>query len=497
MLSRLNIYDAAGFRPSREAAFFFRLQRLIGHRRRRPYIVRITAVCVAVALYPLTSCSTESVKPPFEPTQSHSAYRDAIQQLDLGSTALGSGWIDAEARGMRNPIPVTLPIEVLNFFDPSVPEAIVYRFSAAPGRRISIEIESVLEVLFVDLFRVAATETSDPIHVASRDPLSGEIEFVPRRAGEYLLRLQPELLRGGRITVRMIARSALSFPVEGAGAGRIGSFFGDPRDGGSRRHEGLDIFSARGTLALAASDSFVSRVSVRERGGNVVFLYDEKLDLRIYYAHLDTQLVRQGQLLKAGDVVGTVGNTGNAITTPPHLHLGLYRGGWGGAVDPWNYFVDPPTIEPDPLVHSDMIGQWYRVVESIDAPAGLVRELTTEEIKNRNTDGEIESLSPVASTQIIGGSAVIVTGGSGKFLRIKTPNGRSGYVVIEDLGSDTNAHVLSEPGFAYSILDGSLISELQSGTRVSVIGNAINRQVVRLDSGLICTLDLGERALLL
>jgi murein DD-endopeptidase MepM/ murein hydrolase activator NlpD len=56
--------------------------------------------------------------------------------------------------------------------------------------------------------------------------------------------------------------------------------------------------------------------------------------MRLYYAHLDTQLVVPGQFVRAGEPIGTVGNTGNAITTPPHLHFGVYWRQRGGARDP-------------------------------------------------------------------------------------------------------------------------------------------------------------------
>ncbi len=52
----------------------------------------------------------------------------------------------------------------------------------------------------------------------------------------------------------------------------------------------------------------------------------------LYYAHLDSQIVSSGQQVKAGDVLGLMGNTGNARTTIPHLHFGIYTN--SGAVDP-------------------------------------------------------------------------------------------------------------------------------------------------------------------
>jgi murein DD-endopeptidase MepM/ murein hydrolase activator NlpD len=58
-----------------------------------------------------------------------------------------------------------------------------------------------------------------------------------------------------------------------------------------------------------------------------------------YYAHLDRQAVTPGQRVNAGDLVGWVGNTGNARTTPPHLHFGVYLAA-AGAVDPLPFICD-------------------------------------------------------------------------------------------------------------------------------------------------------------
>jgi hypothetical protein len=76
----------------------------------------------------------------------------------------------------------------------------------------------------------------------------------------------------------------------------------------------------------------------------VVFLADPERGHSLYYAHLDRQTVAAGQRVRAGDTVGFVGNTGNARTTAPHLHFGVYRAG-EGAVDPFPY-VD--TRRPPP-----------------------------------------------------------------------------------------------------------------------------------------------------
>ena len=62
----------------------------------------------------------------------------------------------------------------------------------------------------------------------------------------------------------------------------------------------------------------------------------------IYYAHLDSQAVSIGQTVKKGDIVGFMGNTGNAKTTPSHLHFGIYTG--SGAIDPILYILKRDTI---------------------------------------------------------------------------------------------------------------------------------------------------------
>ena len=99
-----------------------------------------------------------------------------------------------------------------------------------------------------------------------------------------------------------------------------------------------DLFAPRGTPVLAASAGRVRGVRETSRGGKVVWIRDPVREASLYYAHLDSQHVNDGQMVKRGDTVGFVGNTGNARGTPPHLHFGLYR---RGPVDPYP-FLDPP-----------------------------------------------------------------------------------------------------------------------------------------------------------
>ena len=127
---------------------------------------------------------------------------------------------------------------------------------------------------------------------------------------------------------------SLAYPVSGSSS-NVGSFWGDERDGGIRKHEGIDIFAKKGTPVLAVCDGIVTRTGTNRLGGKVVWLQAYTHPWSAYYAHLDKQTVSPGQLVKKGQVLGTVGNTGNAKTTPPHLHFGIYK--WIGVTNPLPY----------------------------------------------------------------------------------------------------------------------------------------------------------------
>jgi peptidoglycan LD-endopeptidase LytH len=131
----------------------------------------------------------------------------------------------------------------------------------------------------------------------------------------------------------------LLVPVVGVKRPALHTSFGEPRSGG-RKHAGMDIFAHRGTPVVAAAEGVVVRIGTTDRlGGNTVWVAGKPSTL-YYYAHLDhfQTGLRVGDHVEAGDVVGYVGNTGNARTTPPHLHFGMYplvRAFW--PVDPAPY----------------------------------------------------------------------------------------------------------------------------------------------------------------
>ena len=134
--------------------------------------------------------------------------------------------------------------------------------------------------------------------------------------------------------------SALVFPVAGKSS-KVGGYWGEYRNG-NRKHKGIDIFARKGTPVVAVSDGVVTSVSNGGKGGKCVWIKSASHPWTAYYAHLDKQKVYSGQSVKKGQVIGTVGNTGNARYTPSHLHFGIYTG--QGAVNPLPYVKKSPKI---------------------------------------------------------------------------------------------------------------------------------------------------------
>ncbi|HEV2612282.1 MAG TPA: M23 family metallopeptidase [Noviherbaspirillum sp.] len=109
---------------------------------------------------------------------------------------------------------------------------------------------------------------------------------------------------------------------------------------GGRRHEGIDIFARRGTPVQATTEGILVRRGRNKLGGNVVWVLGPA-GQRHYYAHLDSFApLSEGQRIQPGTVLGYVGNTGNAINTPPHLHYGIYTR--NGAINPFALLAPVP-----------------------------------------------------------------------------------------------------------------------------------------------------------
>ncbi|HEV7331200.1 MAG TPA: M23 family metallopeptidase [Flavisolibacter sp.] len=137
------------------------------------------------------------------------------------------------------------------------------------------------------------------------------------------------------------AKKLLAFPVAGKKS-NIGSFWGASRDGGRRKHKGIDIFASKGTPVVAITDGVIVERGNTPIGGKVLWLKSSTHGWTAYYAHLDKQSVKEGQYVRKGQVIGTVGKTGNARYTPAHLHFGIYRE--RGPINPLPYVKNAPKV---------------------------------------------------------------------------------------------------------------------------------------------------------
>jgi murein DD-endopeptidase MepM/ murein hydrolase activator NlpD len=143
--------------------------------------------------------------------------------------------------------------------------------------------------------------------------------------------IKPQLTAGGYV-----------FPVYGPSS--FSDDFGAPR-ADTTWHHGNDIFAPRGAPILAVSDGTLFLVGWNTIGGNRFWLRDMQGN-EFYYAHLSafSPLARDGAHVHAGDVIGFVGNTGDAEGTPTHLHfevhpVDLLWKGYDGVVDPYPYLL--------------------------------------------------------------------------------------------------------------------------------------------------------------
>jgi hypothetical protein len=103
-------------------------------------------------------------------------------------------------------------------------------------------------------------------------------------------------------------------------------------------HRGTDIFAPRGTPVLAVDDGLI-RADNDPKGGQVTYLRCAD-GATYYYAHLDQYVGTYPRAVVAGEVIGTVGSTGNAQGTTPHLHFEVHPRG------------DHDTINPFPLLQA-------------------------------------------------------------------------------------------------------------------------------------------------
>lgn len=127
--------------------------------------------------------------------------------------------------------------------------------------------------------------------------------------------------------------AVLPIPVDGVTGSELSSSFAAPR-GGGRRHQAIDIFAPRNTPVRATTPGWISYRGVRRLGGRTISVIGPS-GYRHYYAHLELWAgFGEGDFVEPGDILGYVGNSGNAAGGPTHLHYAIYRDD-GEPLDPY------------------------------------------------------------------------------------------------------------------------------------------------------------------
>ncbi|MFL6195647.1 MAG: M23 family metallopeptidase [Thermoanaerobaculia bacterium] len=123
-----------------------------------------------------------------------------------------------------------------------------------------------------------------------------------------------------------LGRRDLLVPVAGVARSALQDTFDDARSEG-RVHDAIDIMAPRGTPVVAVEGGRIVKLFNSDRGGLTVYQFDPTDSYCYYYAHLDSYApgLREGMPVVRGQLIGTVGFTGNASPQGPHLHFAITR----------------------------------------------------------------------------------------------------------------------------------------------------------------------------
>ena len=308
---------------------------------RRLVLGIVCVACVAALVYAGRRFSLADIAVLLNGTP-HDRYALHLKFHRLDETADGRRWIASAQESLFRPRVAESPVVDTTALDV---DAVAYSFHLRRGQRYAADVRAGTPV-FIDLFQQTA---SGPRHVGSAPANTSSISIEISSDGDYVVRVQPTLEGAAEAVVSQTIQPSLAMPVEGTKRSSIQSGFGAARDAGARQHQGVDIFAPHGTPVLAAADGIVTSVGTNGLGGNVVWELRPLRGESLYYAHLDTQLVKAGSYVRRGDVLGTVGTTGNARGGPAHLHFGIYAA--GGAVDPLPYLASVPQPAKHGLVN--------------------------------------------------------------------------------------------------------------------------------------------------
>jgi murein DD-endopeptidase MepM/ murein hydrolase activator NlpD len=147
-------------------------------------------------------------------------------------------------------------------------------------------------------------------------------------------------------SANFVGRLNLIIPVAGVRPDELIDTFDDARSEG-RVHDAIDIIAPAETPVLAAADGKILKLFHSDRGGTTIYQLSANQELVFYYAHLSRYAdgLVEGSIVKQGEVIAYVGDTGNAGPGNYHLHFSI-----AVVSDPKRYW-EGTNINPYPLLH--------------------------------------------------------------------------------------------------------------------------------------------------
>ncbi|MDO8302267.1 MAG: M23 family metallopeptidase [Sedimentisphaerales bacterium] len=395
----------------------------------------------------------------------HDSYYSALLRENLKATA--ERWKREAEESLAAPLPITLPYSERRLLEADYLQPITFAVDRKMDELIQITILPSINTraeVFVDVFYVkdAATE---PMRIGSMATKEQQLTIAAEHTGKYLVRLQPSHSAQGLMDITITSPLRYGFPVDTVRENAVQSLFGVGRDGGARRHEGIDIFAPRGTPVIAAETGLVTRVGDTPRGGKNVWVRGDQRSF--YYAHLDSIAVSAGDSVRRGETLGTVGNTGNAITTSPHLHFGIYKFAQG-AVDPLPMVGRKKSVTPYAPPRVEPASRWLSI--------------NTEKANLRSGP----SLKTTTVTSLMRAELLQVDSVAGDWLRVTTGNGTKGFIArrLTETPSDWML-TLTENYVAFSLPDDTapVVGNFSAGDKLPTLGRFGSFAWVKMPGG--------------
>lgn len=318
-------------------------------------------------------------------------------------------WEDTFNGAFSDSLEIELPYSEQGVFFAGNMVAYSYTLDLQRGEVFHAEIQTdSLQDVFLDLYKKTSDSLERYKFVARNELGQKIIEKVIEGTGVYTLIVQPGIEARTNFWLQLYTSPLYAFPVVGKDNGAIQSFWGADRDSGQRSHQGVDIFADRGTPVVAVTDGRISSTGNRGLGGKQVWLRSGLFGNSLYYAHLDSILVHTGKRVQTGDTLGFVGNTGNARTTVPHLHFGIYER-YRGAIDPLAFIrINDSVIQKKETISFDS----HTV--TVSAPRANLRNSPSVQGVKIGEASKNDSLS--------------VLGITGKWAHVKSSTGIKAYV---------------------------------------------------------------------